>query len=182
MDRLKSLAAFAGMVLAVVLVLKLLNWVPAAFSKEAVRGYRSIEDARAALKLRRIYLPSYFPQYLSWPPDEILGRGKPHTLVLMHFDNDERREIALAIRQADSRDKAPLKTRIEPVRVHSREDISIKGIPAVLLVAECPGKRACNSVSWQEEGYAFTVIAKDSVQEVVRIAESMVAHDQTAGR
>jgi len=105
---MRSLLVFAGMVLGTVLMLKALDWLPAAFSRDEVRRYRSIEDARSALKIGNIPMPSYFPQYLSWPPDEILGRRRPYGLVLMHFDNQQRKEIALAIRQAEVRDPSPV--------------------------------------------------------------------------
>lgn len=172
---MRRLTVFAMMVLGLIVFLKVLGWLPAAVSKTEVKTFRSLEDARAALKIKRIYLPSYFPQYLSWPPDEILARRKPFTMVLMHFENEQRREIALAIRQSDSRDPAPLKTRIEPVSIRSGEDISLKGRQARLFMAICPVNRACNGVTWQDEGYTFTVIAKDSVEEVLKIAESMIA-------
>lgn len=172
---MRRFAVFAMMVLGLIVSLKVLGWLPGAVSKTEIRNYRSLEDARAALKIKRIYMPSYFPQYLSWPPDEILARRKPYALVLMHFDNDQRREIALAIRQADSRDPAPLKMRIEPVSMRSAEDMVVKGRKVRLFMAICPGNRACNGVTWQDEGYTLTVIARDSVEEVLKIAESMIA-------
>ncbi len=180
MTRLKMAVLFAAMVVSLMMVLRFLNWVPAAFQKTEVRRYRNIEDVRAGLKIQKVFLPSYFPQYLTWPPDEIFGRRRPYPLVLMHFMNQQRKEIALAIRQVDARDASPVVSRIEPVAIHSEENISIKGRPARLLIATCPGKRTCISVMWQEDGYAFTVTAKDSVREVTRIAESMISEEPPA--
>ncbi|MDA8079336.1 MAG: hypothetical protein M0Z79_10415 [Nitrospiraceae bacterium] len=177
MSRLRMILLFAAMVVSLVLLLRFLNWIPAAFQKTEVRRYRSIEDVRSGLKIRKVFLPSYFPQYLTWPPDEIFARKRPYPLVLMHFTNQQRGEIAMSIRQADVRDASPVVSRIEPVIIHSEENILIKDRPARLFIATCPAKRACISVMWQEEGYVFTITAKDSVREVTKIAESMLSEE-----
>jgi hypothetical protein len=50
----------------------------------------------------------------------------------------------------------------------------MKGRPARLYTAFCPGRRPCAQVVWQEDGFSFTVIGKDSPVELLRIAESML--------
>lgn len=163
------------MLVAAVIMFKLLNWMPLSVGHEDVRRYKTIEDVKTSLKIKEVYLPSYFPQRLKWPASEIYAQISPFSLVLTDFRDRERGDIVLAIRQADVRDPAPLKTRIEPERIKRRESIVIKGRPAQLSIAVCPGGRACASVTWEEKGYIFNIVLRDSKEELLKIAESMIS-------
>lgn len=175
MRGLRKYVIFGAMVVAVTVVLNVLNWVPTIFQREGVRKYKTVEDAKVELKLSKIFLPSYFPQYLTWPPSEIYGRRKPAKMVLMHFISYDRKDVVLSVMQAESRDPHPLKSRIEPIKIRKREEILIKGRRGELSLALCAGGEPCNSVTWESEGYTFTIIAKDSVEELLKIAESMIS-------
>jgi len=141
---------------------------------EGMRRYRSIEDVKTTLKIRKVFLPSYFPQHLKWPPSEIYAQAKPYTVALMHFNDQNTGEIVLAIRQADSREEKPLRSRIEPEKIKSREAIDLKGRAARLSLASCGGGEPCSSVTWQEESYTLTVTSKTPARELIQIAESMI--------
>ena len=172
---------FGIMVAVFAVILNLLNWVPTIFQKEGVRKYKTIEEVKGELKLNRLFLPSYFPQYLIWPPSEIYGRKKPAKMVLMHFVNYDRKDVVLSVMQAESSDPHPLRSRIEPVKTRKRDAILIKGRRGELSLALCSGGEPCNSVTWEEDGYTFTIIAKDSVQELLKIAESMIPNETAPG-
>jgi hypothetical protein len=171
---IKRYLLFGAIMFVTVIMLALLNWFPSAVQKEGIRKYKSIEEVENRLKIKKIFLPSYFPQYLIWPPAEIYARRKPYKMVLMHFTNYERKEIVLSIRQVDPSDPAPLMSRIEPVTIKQRDKVLIKGRRGLLSIALCPGREPCNSVTWREEGYDVEIIAKDSVTELLKIAESMM--------
>ena len=175
MAQLRKYVLFGIMIAVTVMLLDLLNWVPDAVQKDGVRKYKTIEDAKAALKLGKLFLPSYFPQYLIWPPSEVYGRRKPSKMVLMHFINYDRKDVVLSIMQAEASDPHPLRSRIEPVKIRRRDAVLIKGRRGELSLALCSGGEPCNSVTWEEEGYTFTIIAKDSVQELLKIAESTLS-------
>jgi hypothetical protein len=174
-SQLRKYILFSIMIAVIVTMLDLLNWVPTAVQKDGIRQYKTIEDAKSAIKLGKLFLPSYFPQYLVWPPSEVYGRRKPHKMVLMHFTDYQRKDVILSIMQAESADSQPLKSRIEPVTTKKKEAVLVKGRKGELSIALCPGGEPCNSVSWQVDGFTFTIIAKDSVQELLKIAESMVS-------
>jgi hypothetical protein len=93
----------------------------------------------------------------------------------MHFTNYDRKDVVLSVMQADSADPHPIKSRIDPVKTRKREGILIKGKRGELCLALCAGGEPCNSVTWESEGYTFTIIAKDSVEEIRKIAESMIS-------
>jgi hypothetical protein len=175
---LRKYLLFGVMIIAVAVMLNLLNWVPTVFQKEGVKKYKTIEDAKGELKMSDLLLPSYFPQYLIWPPSEIFGRRRPAKMVLMHFINYDRKDTVLSVMQAETADPHPIKSRIEPVKTRKREGILIKGIRGELSLGLCAGGEPCNSVTWESDGYTFTIIAKDSVEELRKIAESMISQWQ----
>jgi hypothetical protein len=173
--RVKRLLLFLVVVAAVMVTLKFLNWVPVSMRGEGLSRYRTVDDARAGLKLKKIYLPVYFPQRLKWPPREVYAQKKPFVMVLMHFSGHESDDIVLSIRESEAGHLTFLKSRIEPEAVTGEENITLKGRPAMLVHGICPGKEICNSVTWQDQGYDFTVIMKDSSKELLRLSESMLS-------
>jgi len=175
MKGLTRLFLFTVMVAAIVAGLRLLNWMPLSIQHEGLRKYRTVEDVREELGIKKIILPSYFPQHLIWPPSEILAQGKPFPMVLMHFTDRETGDIVLAVRQADSRLAASLSPRIVQERVDRRDEVIMKGRKALLTAGSCPDGTPCHSVTWREGTYVFTVAEKGNVQELLRIAESMLS-------
>jgi hypothetical protein len=173
MSNLKMFSVFFLILLVTVLVLMILNWIPLAIRSKGIQRYRSVESVQKALMIRKIYLPSYFPDYLQWPPAEIFAQSQPFPMVLMHVKERGRDRIVLAIRQADVRASNPLKLRIEPVQITKQEQVMLKGRPAVLSLALCADGSVCNQIVWQEAGYTLTLVARDAVQELIRIATSM---------
>ncbi len=172
---LKRLLLFLVVTGAVIGALKLLNWIPVSMRGEGLSRYRTVDDVRTGLKLKKIYLPVYFPQYLKWPPKEIYAQKKPFVMVLMHFSGRDSGDIVLSIRESESGHPEFLKSRIEPEAVTGEESIMLKGRPALLVHGICTGNEQCNSVTWQDRGYTFNVILKDSSKELLRVSESMLS-------
>ncbi len=172
--RLKKYLLFVAIMFITVVVLSLLNWLPSAVQKDGLRRYKSIEDVKIQLKMKKIFLPAYFPQYLIWPPAEIYAQRKPYKVVLMHFTNYERKDIVLSIRQTDPSDPHPLASRIKPVTIKQVDKAVIKDREGLLSIALCADGEPCNSVRWREDGYDVEIIAKDSVKELLKIAGSMM--------
>lgn len=170
---LKKTLLFIAMLASTVLLLKVLNFIPLSIEKESIREYKTIEDARLDLRIDRIILPSYFPQHLAWPPSEIFARKRPYEMVLMHFKDRNTGEIVLAIQQADPREPAPIDARISPEAVIRTEKIDLKGRSAVVIYGTSDGE-SCNTIQWIEAGYSVTVIEKGPLEELLRIAESMI--------
>ena len=76
----------------------------------AVTEYNSVEEASSQLGFN-IVVPVYFPSYLAWPPEKILGQLKPFPLVQMSFLSSDHHDEILLIYQSvsESRDlPAPL--------------------------------------------------------------------------
>ncbi|MDP2166835.1 MAG: hypothetical protein Q8J64_00710 [Thermodesulfovibrionales bacterium] len=177
LKNLKMFLIFLSTLAALTLALKLLSWLPLNVQKGTLRSYGAIEDVSAELRPAKIFLPSYFPQYLKWPPSEIYaqkGSVTPPASILMHFTNQNTGEIVLATSQGGA-GTPELKSKIEPVRIIKEEDVLIKGRSARLYLAICADGKPCNKVGWQEDGYLIAVTLKDSAAEALRIAESMLS-------
>ena len=93
--------SFALMIGLLIVALKVVNWLPLAMQQETVRRYDSIEEVRAALNMKDIYVPSYFPQQIIWPPSAILAQSKPFSAIVMEFTRADKRNIALVISQSE---------------------------------------------------------------------------------
>ena len=165
--------SFLVTIVAVLLVLKLLNWLPSALQKEDIRKYSSVDDVRAALKIPRIYIPAYFPEYIKWPPSEIFAQRKPFPLVMMHFTHRDSKSFALSFFQADSKANFEPKYKSEVLYVRKESPVNIRGRTGKLVIAVCSGRERCNRISWEEENYRITLIADDSPEQLIRMAESI---------
>ncbi len=125
------------------------------------------------LKIPRVYVPAYFPEYITWPPAEIFAQRRPFVLVMMHFTHRDSKSFALSFFQVDSRAvfEPPYKSDVLYVRKES--PVMINGRPGTLVIAVCSGRERCNRVSWEEGIYRITLIADDTPEQLIRMAESI---------
>jgi hypothetical protein len=156
-----------------IIILKILNWIPLALDRDIMRKYASIEEVRGTLKVNEILVPSYFPQRLKWPPSEILAQGKPYPAIVMEFRDIERGDVNMIIIQAGSPDfRADEKIRITDVK--ERADHTMKGRDAHLEVGSCQQGEPCSRISWDEGELRVEIILKSPPFELIKIAESMI--------
>lgn len=172
----KNLRKFFVFVMTIALlisVLKVINWLPAAVEEGLIRKYDSIEDVRSKLKMREIFIPSYFPQSFSWPPSAILAQTKPFQAIIMEFKHIELGDTAIIISQAASQDFiADNKIRMDQVR--EKVPYQLKGRKASLIVGTCKNDEQCSQISWDEGKYKMSIIMKSTPFDLIKIAESMV--------
>lgn len=165
--------SFLVTIMVVLLVLKLLNWLPSALQKEDIRKYGSVDDVRTALKIPRIYIPAYFPEYIKWPPAEIFAQRKPFPMIMMHFTHRDSKSFALSFFQADSKANFEPKYKSDVLYVRKETPVNIGGRTGTLVIAVCSGRERCNRISWEEENYRITLIADDSPEQLLKMAESI---------
>lgn len=171
--RVYRFVAFAGAVVLLVALLKLLNWLPLAARQDLLKEYRELEEARAAAGIETAFVPSYFPQNLSWPPSVIWAQGTPFSALLLEFGGPVGKETVLLISQAESESFFPGE-RIRFLEVQQSVPYSLKGRKARLQVGVCPGSETCAGIAWKEGKYHIVVRAKASPLELIKIAESML--------
>ncbi|GAB4483376.1 MAG: hypothetical protein OHK006_04180 [Thermodesulfovibrionales bacterium] len=168
------IATFLATIAVAVLLLKLLNWLPGAVQKDNLRKYHSVDEARTALKIKRIYTPTYFPEHIQWPPIEIFAQKRPFLMVAMHFLHATNRELALSIYQGEGRALFEPQPVWDVLYVRKESSVLVNGREGRLVLAVCQGNRRCNRLSWNADGLGFTIIADDSPEQILKLAESMI--------
>ena len=160
-------------VAAVVATLMILNWLPTVLQKDMLGRFGSIEEVRARLNIREVYVPSYFPEDVVWPPSEILAQARPYPAVLIVFQDRKTRDAALVISQAAS-DAFPDGSLIPIVRIERAVPYDVKNRKALLEVGVCANTEPCSRLSLTENGYRIKLAMKAPPFELIRIAESML--------
>jgi len=160
-------------VAAVIVTLLLLNWIPLALQKDTMRRYASVDEVRAKLNFKDIYVPHYFPQNITWPPYEVLAQNKPYSAVLMVFHRVDSQEVSLVISQTSER-LLSTDSFISFDKITETVPFEFKSRQALLEVGTCKKGGACSRISWHEGGYYVTLAMKSPPFELVKIAESML--------
>ncbi len=173
MKQLRRGFSFVVTVAVVLLLLKLLNWLPSVLEDQGLKKYGSVDDVRAALKIPKVYIPAYFPEYIQWPPAEIFAQRRPFTMIMMHFTHRDSKTFALSLFQVDSRAVFELPYKSDVLYVRKESPVKVKNRDATLTIAVCSGRERCNRLSWEEGIYRITLIADDTPEQLMKMAESM---------
>jgi len=171
--RFINLLYFILTVLALIVFLKVINWLPMAFQKETLRRYSSIDEVRSRLNISDIFIPSYFPQYLSWPPSEILAQTKPFTAVVLEFKHVEKGDTTLIITQSSS-DAFVAERKIRILQIKERVRYNLKGRDAILEAGVCNNDEPCSRISWNEGRYFIHVIMRSTPHDLIKIVNTMI--------
>jgi len=170
---IRDLLLFSIVIAAVVGFLWFFNWLPFYIEQGIARRYSTIEEVKAKLKLKEIFVPSFFPQQYVWPPYEIIAQTKPFTSVIMKFGSINRKRDALVICQVSAAatvpDCFPKMTQITESTAYK-----MKGRRAILEVGACGHNEACSRMTWLEGRYRITVAVNAQPFDLVKISESMI--------
>lgn len=171
--RINAVLYFVLTVAAVLVTLRVLNWLPLVLQKETLRTYDSIEDVGAKLIMKELLVPSYFPESIAWPPERILAQSAPYPAVMMVFDRAGEQD-ALIISQAAS-DAFPGRLSMPSLQIVEKVPYDLQGRKALLEVGSCETQEPCSRISWTEGGSLHIVLSMKSPPfELIRIAESML--------
>jgi len=176
-ERILGFVMFVIAVAALIGSLKVLNWTPSALQEGLPSTYDSIDAVKSKLHIRDIYVPSYYPQGLQWPPARITAQSKPYEMILMEFNRMDDNNVSLVISQTALPHPAP-RAMIEMIRTNEKANFPLKGRNALLEVGLCKNNEQCSRISWNESSYHIDVIMLSAPLEIVKIAESMV-YEQT---
>ena len=164
--------AFALVIAIIVILLKIMNWVPLSLQQETIRRYGTVDEVRAALLTKDLSVPSYFPQQITWPPSLILAQGKPYFASVMEFTRADTGEIALIISQSEG-ETLRVEDPIEITVIKEKVRYAMRGREAMLTVGTCRNDEPCSGITWQEGRYTMTVLMKSTPFELTKIVESM---------
>ncbi len=170
--RLTGFLYFAVTVAILVALLKVAGWLPTALQEGLMRQYDSVEEVRAKLHIKDVYVPSYFPQSFKWPPSRILAQSRPFVAIVMEFRDVRTADTALVISQSADKDFVPDK-RISLTRVREKVDYPLKGRASSLEVGTCRNGSPCSRISWREGIYRISVEMESAPFDLLKIADSM---------
>jgi len=172
----KKFVSFFYFVITVVILivtLKIANYLPMALQKDTMRQYKSIEEVKSKLNINDVYVPSYFPQGLMWPPSTILAQEKPFVAIILEFSHAEKGDVALIISQSTSAAFAP-DEKIKILRINEKADYPFKGRNITLEAGVCKGEEPCSRIVWDEGKYRVNITARSTSPALMQIAESMI--------
>jgi hypothetical protein len=170
----KMIGVISFLITAAVLIgiLKVVNWLPMMMDQSTVRKYPSVEAVSSSLSISDIYVPSYFPEQLGWPPAEILAQKKPFEAVVMEFRQSGGDETALVIIQAERAEFAQ-NAKLRLAEVNEKIPYDLGGKKALLEAGTCSDGSPCSRMSWEEDGRHISLTMKSKPIELIKIAESM---------
>src|SRR4030066_656979 len=171
--RIRGFFYFVISIAIIVATLKFMNYLPMIIQPDTMGRYRNIEEVKSTLNIRDVYVPSYFPQGLIWPPSGILAQNKPFTAVIMEFNNTGTKDIALIISQSASATFRP-DEKIRIRRIKDRIGYPLKGRDMILEAGVCAGEEPGSRITWNEGRYTIIVTAKSEPPALMKIAESMI--------
>ncbi|MGE5189112.1 MAG: hypothetical protein ACM3NF_03535 [Gemmatimonadota bacterium] len=149
------------------------NWIPVVVEGDLLREYDSFDAVNAGLPSLPIYVPSYFPQDLRWPPSRILAQGRPFPAVLMEFEGRRSGRTALVISQSAG-GRFPPDGTVRIAAVKEKTSYRLKGRDARLEVGACGDGGTCSRIAWTEGAYRIDVTGRSAPLELIRVAESMI--------
>ena len=172
----KKIISFFYFVITIVILigaLKIANYLPMALQKDTMRKYKSIEEVKSKLNINDVYVPSYFPQNLVWPPSIVLAQDKPFVAIILEFNHAEKGDIALVISQSTSATFAP-DEKIKILRINERVGYPFKGRNMTLEAGVCKEEEPCSRIVWDEGRYRINITARSTSPALMQIAESMI--------
>ncbi len=178
---LQGLFSLAVMVLVIIGALVVANWIPGTIDNTLMRQYPGIYEVRQELRIRTVFVPSYFPDTVSWPPSKVLAQTRPYEAVVMEFvssETSESGELLLVISQSASGAFMPFEL-LRMDEVAERSIHEFKGRSAELSAGTCTGGFRCSLISWREDTYHIKVIMRGDPFELIAMAESMVSGSPT---
>lgn len=166
---------FLLMMFVLIIIIKVLNWVPIALQKDVMKQYASIDEMKSHLKMTDIYLPAYFPGEFTWPPSTILGQNVPFPAVVLEFKMRDKDAVGLIITQSSS-PRFHYGKKMDILSEAREKSYSLEGRDMKIVYGKCSMNEICSNIKWKEKNQFLTIFAMVPHQELVRIAESMFPH------
>ncbi|MBZ0158142.1 MAG: hypothetical protein K8I29_18240 [Alphaproteobacteria bacterium] len=154
--------------------LKLLNWLPSIIEKGTLEKHASVEELRSRFPNEKIYLPSYFPRNLEWPPLRIVAQRKPYVAIMMYFSDRNTGKVGLSLQQLSAGISPPPPSEMRIARPVRKSSVLIREREGTLVTALCEESVPCYQISWREGNFTLTLTTTVSQRDLIRMATSMV--------
>jgi hypothetical protein len=157
--------------------LYVLKRVPAYIQERKQKSYSSVEEAESSLGLK-IFLPSYFPDYLVWPPKEIKVVRKPSLIITLVFITQGDGSPGLVIHEIISNTDESKRVGLdfmEPERHSGEIQVSVGGAKGTLKLGVVEHGSRWTQLSWKKVDRTMVLRSNRSVEDLLKIARSI--HD-----
>ena len=173
----KIVLSIAILVCMVSISLYVLNKVPLYLQEGKEKSYSSLEDAEYSLGVR-IFLPSYFPDYLIWPPKEIKVIRKPSLVITLAFMSQGESSPSLIIHEIISNTDEGNGGGLDFMehKTHSGEiQVSVGGAKGTLRLGVVEHGSRWTELSWKQGDRMMVLRSNKSVEDLLKISRSI--HD-----
>ncbi len=158
---------------AVALGLRLLKEAPPTLAGETrVVSYSSVVSAQLALGTA-IVIPSYFPDYLVWPPKSVLAQKKPFPSALLTVASQSAGDDTLWIYQSRSLREEPLIALPRHAVIYQTAEATLNAVEGEMVIGKSAKGTPLNQLSWREGDLRHVVLATLPPEELLKIARSM---------
>ena len=154
-------------------VLRAVDALPAylGVAGRGVEGFDSVEAVERRLR-ERLWLPSYFPDSLRWPPAEIRVHAGPLPSVALTFAGSER-DARLVVFQSFGAFGTPPPQLLPAGRVLQTVTVPLHGAPAALSRVLDRDGRVWHELGWSTGDRRVVLRSRGPVDELLRMGESV---------
>lgn len=174
MNMLRHTLAFIGTTIILWLVIATIHQIPMWMGTTTTTSWSAIDQTRRVLPFHPI-LPIYYPDYLNWPPSDILTFGQPATCLVFHLQRPNVTTPVYAIRECPhttTTTDAP--TRLDLQAIHTHTTTTIHSREISLYYGTCLGGRQCINARWSSNDVDISVISTDGANALLRMVDSMI--------
>lgn len=174
-EMLKIVFSIAVVMLWITISLYLLKKVPSYLKESGEKFYSTVEEAEYSLGLE-IPLPSYFPDYLIWPPSEIKVVRNSNITISIAFLSRSSSGPTLLINQIvqdmhANEDATP--GVMIPEKPFKETRVSVNGAEASLIVGVREDGKYWKQLSWQAVDRMMVLRGSIAIEDLMKIARSI---------
>jgi hypothetical protein len=138
------------------------------------KEYNSLDEVKSITNITNIYLPTYFPSSIKWPPAKIYAQTQPVKAIVTEYVN-KNNEIVLEIFQIHHK-KFNYKSHINIKEILEESFLNIKNHKTKIYSGFCSDREYCSRIEIAIEKGQLTLIGKLQVQELLKIAKSITVY------
>ena len=135
------------------------------------RSYPTVAAAEADLGFT-ISVPTYFPSYLSWPPQDIEAPYYPYPAVETVYYSPSGAMVLSVLQVKLGGDGMPaIRSRFRTVT--QRTDLDVNNIEGTLVSGTGAGGQTLNGAYWSSGGFYYEVVTSRAVRDLLTMVSSM---------
>lgn len=155
--------------------LRLLKPVPSYIQPKAITQYESVEALESALRLR-VPMPSYFPEFLQWPAEEIQAQRYEGLILSFTFLLRKQSGVGLQMYQILSEgeeEQGVMPDFDEVFQPDAEKVVSVGAAKGILRSGKGKNERYWRRLQWRLEDRTVVLLSSSSEKDLLRIARSI---------